>query len=115
MRSASQMLQFRSWPVQTRCDAVAAARWMAGEMPDWNECVEESVNVSHCRLDSPAFDFEMVKTIDHYGQVEIAVEHTAAFCVHIRTQFHTSTGVEVLWVERLFMDTLSAAPSRANA
>jgi len=55
------------------------------------ECVEETGNVSHCRLDSRAFDFNMVKTIDDYGQSENAAEHTPAFCMHIRTQFHTST------------------------
>ncbi|HDS1131058.1 TPA: hypothetical protein QDZ99_002997 [Stenotrophomonas maltophilia] len=114
MRSALQM-QFRSWPVQTRCDAVATARWMAGETPDWNECVEETGNVSHCRLDSPAFDFEMVKTIGQYGQVESSVEHTAAFCMHIRTQFHTSTAVEVPWMERSPADTLSSVSSRMKA
>ncbi|WP_294995804.1 hypothetical protein [uncultured Stenotrophomonas sp.] len=84
-------MQLRSLPVQTRCDAVATALWMAGETPDWNVCVEETGNVSHCRPDSPAFDSRMVKTIGHYGQIEFAAEHTPAFCPHIRTQFHTST------------------------
>ncbi|KAG0752105.1 hypothetical protein G6F24_013800 [Rhizopus arrhizus] len=90
MRSAMQM-HVRWWPVQTRCDAVATACRMAGETPDWNVCVEETGNVSYCRPDSSAFDFEMVKTIDQYGQVDCCAEHTAAFCMHIHTQFPTST------------------------
>ncbi|HDS1111776.1 MULTISPECIES: hypothetical protein [Stenotrophomonas] len=78
-------------------------------------CVEETGNVSHCRRDSRAFDSNMVKPIDDYGQSEFAVEHTQAFCLHIRTYIHTSTQVEVARLERSDADTMSAGSSQRPA